>query len=66
MVEISNIRRMELHELQKKLEAMPLDDLGRTIFWMAGFMSEQDREYWDKFCEAIQSSPYFPRKYIVE
>lgn len=59
-MEVSNIRRMELHELQAKLEAMSQKDLARTLFWMNGFMSEQDREYWDKFCEAVQSSPYYP------
>jgi len=61
MTEISNIRKMELYELQQQLEAMGIDDLARTMFWVAGFMSEQDREYWDKFCEATQSSPYFPK-----
>lgn len=60
MVEISKIRKMELYEVTAKLEEMEIKDVGLTLFWMAGFMSEQDREYWDKFCEAIQSSPYYP------
>jgi len=59
MAEISNIRKMELSELQAKLETLTLEDLGRTFYWLVGFMSEQDREYWDKFCEGIQSSPYY-------
>jgi hypothetical protein len=61
MAEISNIRKMELHEVITKLEAMDLKDVGLSLFWMAGFMSQQDREFWDKFCEAVQSSPYYPR-----
>lgn len=60
MVEIPNIIKMELHEIQAKLEAMAQDDLARTMFWLAGFMSVQDRKFWDKFCEAVQSSPYYP------
>jgi hypothetical protein len=61
MAEISNIRKMELHEVIAKLEAMDLKDVGLSLFWIAGFMSQQDREFWDKFCEAVQSSPYYPR-----
>lgn len=60
MVEISNIRKMELYEVKHQLEAMEIKDVGLTLFWMAGFMSEQDREFWDKFCEAVQLSPYYP------
>ena len=60
MVELSKIKRMELSEIQGALETMTLEELGRTLFWLNGFMSEQDREYWDKFCEGVQSSPYFP------
>ncbi|MBA7663070.1 hypothetical protein ES703_71108 [subsurface metagenome] len=61
MVEISNIRKMELQEVKAKLEQMDMVDVGLTLFWLAGFMSEQDREYWDKFCEGIQASSYYPR-----
>lgn len=60
MAEISNIRKLELHEVIAKLEQMQIKDVGLTLFWMAGFMSEQDREFWDKFCEAVQTSPYYP------
>ena len=60
MVEISKIRRMELHEIQAKLETMTQEDLARTLFWLEGYMSEQDREFWDKFCEGLESCPYCP------
>lgn len=60
MSEISNIRKMELAELQRELEKMSQEDLAGTLFWLNGFMSGQDREYWDKFCEGVQSSPYYP------
>ncbi|MBA7625500.1 hypothetical protein ES703_32930 [subsurface metagenome] len=60
MTEISNIRKMELYELHAELEKMTQEDLTRTLFWLEGFMSEQDREIWDKFCEGIQASPYYP------
>ena len=62
MTEISPIRKMELYEVIHELESMEFKDVGLILFWMAGFMSEQDREFWDKFCEAIQSSPYYPVK----
>lgn len=58
MAEISAIRKMELYEVFHQLEGMGIKDVGLTLFWLAGFMSEQDREIWDKFCEGIQSSPY--------
>ncbi len=54
----------EYPDLQKKLEIMPLEDLGRTMFWLTGFMSEQSKEHWDKFCEAIKSSPCFPKEEV--
>lgn len=60
MTEISNIRKMELHQIIDELEKMSLEDMGRTLFWLAGYISEQDREIWDKFCKGIQSSPYYP------
>jgi len=52
---------MELHEMQQELESMPLKNLGRTMFWLVGFMAFQGGECWDKFCEGVQSSPYFPQ-----
>jgi len=60
MVEISPIRKMELHEVIVKLEQMEIKDVGLTLFWLAGFISEQDREFWDKFTEGIQVSPFYP------
>ena len=51
-------KALECQALQKKLESMTLEDLGRTMFWLTGFMSEKD--CWDTFCEGVKSSPYFP------
>ena len=57
MVTKEKQKALECQALQKKLESMTLEDLGRTMFWLTGFMSEKD--CWHTFCEGVKSSPYF-------
>lgn len=53
-------KALERQDLIKKLESISLEDLGRTMFWLTGFMNVMD--CWDIFYEGVKRSPYFPRE----
>lgn len=51
---------MELPEVFKHANLMSTEDLARTLFYLLGFMSGSDKATWDRFCDGLKASPYWP------